>query len=169
VAIAGAGLVAVTSSRPWRHTRMRTNIIGVAVLTALLVTFPAFGRDHSILNGTWTLIPTESDFGGQPIIQTGTVTISDREGAIVLERNFQYAGADQTFFYRQSLGNEVNSTIHSGDVKTKTKWEHDVLTVTTTQAGDVTVESYHLAPNGTMTANVEIPGHPPITLHFERK
>jgi hypothetical protein len=148
---------------------MRTSIIGAAVLTILLVTLPAFARDHSILNGTWTLIPTESDFAGQPVIQTGTVTISDRDGAIVLERNFKYEGADQTFFYRQSLGNEVNSTIHSGDVKTKTKWEHDVLTVTTTQAGNVTVESYHLAPNGTMTANVEIPGHPPITLHFEKK
>ena len=148
---------------------MRTSIIGAAVLTILLVTLPAFARDHSILNGTWTLIPTGSDFAGQPVIQTGTVTISDRDGAIVLERNFKYEGADLTFFYRQSLGNELNSTIHSGDVKTKTKWEHDVLTVTTTQAGNVTVESYHLAPDGTMTANVEIPGHPPITLHFEKK
>jgi hypothetical protein len=138
-------------------------------LIAILLATSAFARDHSILNGTWTLIPTGSDFAGQPVIQTGTVTISDRDGAIVLSRNFQYAGATQTFFYQQSLGNEDNSTIRSGDVKTKTKWEHEVLTVTTTQAGNVTVESYHLAPDGSMTANVEIPGHAPVTLHFERK
>jgi hypothetical protein len=140
------------------------------ILTILLVTLPAFARDHSILNGTWTLIPTQSDFAVQPVIQTGTVSISDREGAIVLSRNFQYEGAHETLFYQQSLGNEDNSTIHSSkNLKTKTKWEHDVLTVTTTQPAGVTVESYHLAPDGTMTANVEIPGHPPITLHFERK
>ncbi len=139
------------------------------ILTALLLT-PAFARDHSILNGTWTLVPTQSDFAGQPVIQTGTITISDQQGSIVLSRNFQYDGADATTFYRESLGSQNNSTIHTNrDLKTKTKWEHDVLTVTTTQPGRVTVESYHLAPDGTMTANVEIPGHDPITLHFERK
>ncbi len=146
---------------------MRTS---VAILATVLVTLPAFPRDHSILNGTWTLVPTQSDFAGQPVIQTGTITISDQQGAIVLSRNFQYEGANATSFYKNSLGNQDNSTIHAGkDAKTKTKWEHDVLTVTTTEAGRVTVESYHLAPDGTMTANVEIPGHDPITLHFERK
>jgi hypothetical protein len=157
----------VTRWRQWRHTHMRTLTIAA---TILLVTFPTIARDHNILNGTWTLIPMQSDFAGQPVIQTGTVTISDREGAIVLARNFQYEGAHETFFYEQSLGNEDNSSIHSGkELKTKTKWEHDVLTVTTSQPGNVTVESYHLAPDGTMTANVEIPGHPPITLHFKRQ
>jgi hypothetical protein len=146
---------------------MRTS---VTILATLLVTFPAFSRDHNILNGTWTLVPAQSNFGGQPVIQTGTITIGDREGAIVLSRNFQYEGATATTFYKNSLGNQDNSTIHtSRDAKTKTKWEHDVLTVTTTEAGKVTVESYHLAPDGTMTANVEIPGHDPITLHFERR
>ena len=146
---------------------MRTK---VAILTTLLVTFPAFARDHSILNGTWTLVPAQSNFAGQPVIQTGTITISDQQGAIVLSRNFQYEGADSTSFYRESLGSQNNSTIHTNrDLKTKTKWEHDVLTVTTTQPGRVTVESYHLASDGTMTANVEVPGHDPITLHFERR
>jgi hypothetical protein len=141
----------------------------ILLIVSLMAT-SAFARDHSILNGTWTLVPTQSDFAGQPVMQTGTVIISDRDGAIVLERNFTYAGSSQTIFYKDSLGNEDNSTIHtSRDLKTKTKWEHDVLTVTTTRPEGVTLESYRLAADGTMTATVDIPGHPPITLHFERK
>lgn len=145
-------------------------ILSRAFLTVLLFATFAFARDRSILNGTWTLVPAQSTFEGQPVTQTGTVTISDREGAIVLERNFTYAGASQNFFYRDSLGNEDNSTIHtSRDLKTKTKWDHDVLTVTTIRPEGVTTESYRLGSDGNLTANVDIAGHPPVTLHFERK
>jgi hypothetical protein len=28
--------------------------------------FSAFARNHSALNGTWTLVPAKSDFAGQP-------------------------------------------------------------------------------------------------------
>ena len=58
---------------------MRTNsttIITGAVLTTLLFAFSAMARDHSTMNGTWTLVPTKSDFAGQPVVQTGTVTIN---------------------------------------------------------------------------------------------
>jgi hypothetical protein len=126
--------------------------------------------DHRTLNGTWTLVPAQSDFNGQPVMQTGTITIEDREGAIVVTRDFKYEGATGSFFYKDTLGNEDNSTIHSGaDLKTKTKWDHDVLKVTTTRSGHVTVETYRVAPDGTLTATVEVPGHPPATLRFERK
>ncbi len=64
---------------------------------------------------------------------------------------------------------ENNATIHSGkDLKSKTKWDHDVLKVLTTQSGVTTVESYTLNPDGTMTATVMVPSHPPITLLFQR-
>jgi hypothetical protein len=141
------------------------------IVTTLLFAVAAFATDRSILNGTWTLIPTKSDFQGQPVVQTGTVTISDHEGVTVISRSFAYEGATETFFYSDSTGSSRNSpTIHSGkDLKTKTKWEHDVLKVTTTLSGAVTVESYTLAADGTMRVDVERPDRKPMTLVFQRK
>jgi hypothetical protein len=52
--------------------------IAEAVLTMSLFAIPAFARDHNVLNGIWTLVPAMSDFAGQPVVQTGTVTIHDR-------------------------------------------------------------------------------------------
>src|SRR5579863_10487441 len=152
--------------------RMRTNSTTIvsAVLTTLLLVAPAFGRDHNDLNGTWTLVPTKSDFAGQPVVQTGTVTISDDRGVTVVSRSFRYEGATETFFYNDSIGSEFGSTVHSGkDLKSKTKWDHDVLKVTTTQSGAVTLESYALAADGSMTVSVERPEHKPITLVFQHQ
>lgn len=144
-------------------------MIAGAVMT-LLFTCSASAHDHSALNGTWTLLPATSDFGGQPAVQTGTVTISDDRGVIVISRNFQYEGAGETFFYRDSEGSENGGTIHTGkDLKSKTKWDHDVLKVTTTRSGAVTVESYMLVADGTMQVTVVRPEQKAITLIFERK
>jgi hypothetical protein len=132
--------------------------------------YPAFARDHSALNGTWTLVPAKSEFAGQPVVQTGTVTISDREGNITVTRSFVYEGATETFFYKDMTDSEHNATIHTGkDLKSKTRWDHDVLKVTTTQSGAITVESYSLAADGTMMVTVERPEHKPVTLVFQRK
>jgi hypothetical protein len=141
-----------------------------AVLTALLFALPAIARDHTALNGTWTLVPTRSDFAGQPVMQTGTVTINERQGNISVSRSFAYEGATETFFYRDLTDSENSATIHSGkEVKSKTKWDHDVLKVTTTEAGAVTVESYTLADDGTLMVRVERPDRKPITLFLQRK
>ena len=141
-----------------------------AVLTTLLFAFSAFARDHSALNGTWTLVPARSDFAGQPVLQTGTVTINDREGIIIVSRSFVYQGATETFFYNDLTDSEHNATIHTGkDLKSKTRWDHDVLKVTTTQSGAVTLESYTLAADGTMMVSVVRPDHKPITLVFQHK
>jgi hypothetical protein len=146
-----------------------TTITG-AVLSTLLFAFSAFAHGHTALNGTWTLVPVKSDFAGQPVIQTGTVTINERQGDITVSRNFAYAGAGDTFFYRDMTDSKNSATIHSGkELKSKTKWDHDVLKVTTTESGAVTVESYSLAGDGTMLASVERPDHKAITLVFERK
>jgi hypothetical protein len=140
------------------------------VLTTLLLAFSAFARDHSALNGVWTLVPAKSDFAGQPVVQTGTVTIADREGIIIVSRSFVYEGATETFFYSDVTDSEHNATIHTGkDLKSKTRWDHDVLKVTTTQSGAVTLESYTLAADGTMMVSVERPERKPITLIFQHK
>jgi hypothetical protein len=147
-----------------------TTLITGAVLTTLLVACSAFARDHSAMNGTWTLVPAKSDFAGQSVVQTGTVTISDRDGIIIVQRNFTYAGATETFFYRDITDAENNATIHTGkDLKSKTRWDHDVLKVTTTQPGAVTVETYSLAADGDMLATVLRADQKPITLVFQRK
>lgn len=139
-------------------------------MTTLLLAVSAFARDHTLLNGTWTLVPTKSNFAGQPVVQTGTVTINERQGIITVSRNFVYEGAGETFFYRDMTDAENNATIHTGkDLKSKTRWDHDVLKVTTTQSGAVTLESYTLAADGTMMVSVVRPEHKPITLVFQRK
>jgi len=139
-------------------------------LTTLLVTLSAFASNHSALNGTWTLVPAKSDFAGQPVVQTGTVRINDREGVVVVTRSFVYEGATETFFYDDSTGNSRNSTtVRTGNnLKTETVWDHDVLKVTTTLSGAVTQESYSLAADGTMLVSVLRPDHRPFTLVFQR-
>ena len=149
---------------------MKTYPIALATLTTLLLAFSAFARDHSALNGTWTLVPAKSDFAGQPVVQTGTVTIADRQGIIIVTRSFVYEGATETFFYRDITDANNNATIHTGkDLKSKTSWDHDVLKVTTTQDGAITIESYTLAADGTMLVSVVRPEHKPITLVFQHK
>jgi hypothetical protein len=64
----------------------------------LLLAIPGFARDHSAMNGTWTMVPAKSDFAGQPVVQTGTVTINDRHGIVTVSRSFVYEGASETFF-----------------------------------------------------------------------
>ena len=153
------------------RTSSTTTITGV-VLTTLLFAFPAFPHQHTALNGTWTLVPAQSNFAGQPVIQTGTVTIYERDGDITVSRNFKYEGVTDSFFYRDITDSENSATIHTGkELKSKTRWDHDVLRVTNTnkQSGAVTLESYTLAPDGTMLDSVERPDHTPITLVFERK
>jgi hypothetical protein len=151
------------------RTYSATTITG-AVLTTLLLACSTFARDRSSLNGTWALVPTQSDFAGQPVVQTGIVTISDREGIIIVSRSFVYEGATETFFYRDITDTENNATIRTGkDLKSKTKWDHDVLKVTTTQSGAITLESYTLAADGSMLVSVEKPEHKAITLVFRRK
>jgi hypothetical protein len=146
-------------------------IIG-SILTTLLFAASASAHQHTALNGTWTLVPAQSDFAGQSVIQTGTVTINERDGDITVSRNFKYEGASDTFFYRDLTDSENSATIHTGkELKTKTKWDHDVLKVTNTntQSGAVTLETYTLVPDGSMLVAVVRPDHKPITLLFQRK
>ena len=151
------------------RTYSTTRITG-AVLAILLCGFSAFARDHSALNGTWTLVPAKSDFAGQPVVQTGTVTINDRQGIITVSRKFVYTGATETYFYSDMTDAENNATIRTGkDLKSKTRWDHGVLKVTTTQTGAVTLETYTLAADGTMMVAVARPEHKPITLVFQHE
>ena len=144
--------------------------IAGAIVTVLLFTAPLSGRDHSALNGIWELIPARSNFAGEPTVQTGTVTIKSEDRIIVVERNFKYSGAGETYFYSDVTDANAGATIHSGkDLKSKTRWDHDVLNVTTTLNGAVTVERYNVAADGSMMVNVARPGRKSVELTFRRK
>jgi hypothetical protein len=137
---------------------------------AILVGNAAFGSDHHALNGTWKLIPARSEFAGEPVIQTGTVTINDREHNIYVSRNFTYEGQNQTVNYSFSTDGKENSSIHEGKAfKSKAKWEGDELKVTSTQDNVTSAERYRLSGDGTMMLIVERPGHRTLTLFFERQ
>ena len=150
--------------------RLSRTISGAA-LTIVLAAVSTFGSQrHQALNGTWTLVPTKSDFAGQAVFQTGTVTIDDRQGNITVARHFTYDGAAETIFYSFSTDGRENATIETGkDFKSKAKWEGDVLKVTTTRGGVTTVERYSLAADGTLLLKVEVPEHRPITLVLMQK
>jgi hypothetical protein len=149
-------------------TNSKITITGVALVLMCAISIQA--RDHSELNGTWTMLPAKSDFAGQPVVQTGTVTIHDSDGDIVISRSFKYEGATESVFYSDSTDGEHGDTFHTGkDLKSKTTWEHNVLVVKTTQSGAVTIESYSLAADGTMIDSVTRPNHKPIVLVFQRQ
>lgn len=143
----------------------------IAILMAgAFIGLPAFAHQHTALNGTWTLIPDKCDFAGQRAIQSGSVTIDERQGNITVSRNFAYREGTGTQFYSDMTDGENGATIRTGaDMKSKTRWDHDVLKVTTTQSGTTTVESYSLAPDGGMAVSVVRPGQKPATLYFRRQ
>lgn len=144
--------------------------VTLAVTVTLLCGFAALARDHNAFNGTWTLVPARSEISGEPVLESGTVTISDHEGNTNVTRNFAYKGAGQTYFYSDSVGNEHGATIHEGkDLKSKTTWDRDTLRITTTTSSGVTVETYTIGDDGMMVANVARPGAAALTLRFERK
>ena len=148
---------------------LKISITGAAGLI-LLFAASSLGREHSALNGTWVLAPAKSDFAGQPVVQTGTVTIADRQGIIIVSRSFVYEGATETFFYKDLSDAENGATIHTGkDLKSKARWDHDVLKVTTTLSGAVTLESYTLSADGSMMVSVVRPDQKPISLVFHRE
>jgi hypothetical protein len=139
-------------------------------LALVLFAASAIAANHHSLNGTWSLVPTRSTFDGEPAIQTGSVTINDREHNITVTRSFSYDGANESFAYSFSTDGRENSSIHQGKAfKSKAKWEGDVLRVTTTDNGTTTVERFSLAPDGALMLVVERQEHRPVTLFFERQ
>ncbi len=137
----------------------------------LVVTAALYAGDHQLLNGTWKLIPARAEFNGEPAIQTGTVTISDRQGNIYVSHNFTYTSDRQTVTYNSSTDGRANSSIHEGaGIKTKAKWDGEELKVTSKKDDAVTsTERYRLQQDGTLMLLVERPSHPTITLIFERE
>jgi len=128
----------------------------------------ALANDHHSLNGIWQLIPARSEFNGEPAIQTGTVTINDRERNIFVRRNFDFDSPNQSTSTSFSTDAREKTTIKEAGFKSKAKWDGHALTVTTTRSGETTLERYSLGDDGTMMLQLDRSGHQPETLYFQR-
>jgi hypothetical protein len=146
----------------------RKNFLVWAVAGALFAGL-AQANDHRTLNGVWQLIPARSEFNGEPVIQTGTVTINDRESNIYVQRNFNFDGPNQSTATSFSTDAREKATIKEPGFKSKAKWDGHVLTVSTTRGGETTLERYSLRDDGTMVLQLDRAGHQPETLYFQRR
>jgi hypothetical protein len=146
----------------------RNFLIGVATLA--VVAGSAFAANHHELNGTWQLVPARSEFNGESAIQTGTVTINDRERNIWVQRNFNFDAANQSTSTSFSTDAREKTSIKDKEqgFKSKAKWDGDVLKVMTTQDGNTITERYSLRPDGMMELQIDRTGHQPETLFFQR-
>jgi len=122
-----------------RRQPCRSFLAGTAALA--IVVGCALASNHHDLNGSWQLIPARSEFHGDPVIQTGTVTINDRQGNIYVSRNFSYDDANQSTKSTFSTDARERASIKEAGFKSKTQWKGDVLEVTTTRDGATTVEA----------------------------
>lgn len=125
---------------------------------------------HPNVNGTWSLQPTKSNFAGEPAMQTGTVTINDRQHHIYISRSFNFDNEAGGFEYSFTTDGQENSSIKNGKAfKSKAKWDDKVLVVKTTREGMTTTERYNLSADGMLVLTVERPGHPLQALYFQRQ
>ena len=151
-----------------RPQTRKTFFLSAAALALFAIS--AFAANHHSLNGTWTLIPDKSDFGGGKMIQSAMISINDRQHNISISRNFTSEGENTTASFTFNTDARENSTIHQGaDFKSKAKWDGDVLKVTTTRANGVETERYSLQPDGTMMMVIDRPDHRTLTLYFQRQ
>jgi hypothetical protein len=155
---------------PIRHIGHCLSVfLGIGAAALALFAGYALAANHHELNGTWQLVPERSEFHGEPIIKTGSVTIADREGNIYVSRNFKFDGVNQSTSSTFDTDAPARTSIKELGIRSKTEWKGDVLQVTTTRRGATTVERYSLSSDGIMVLTVDRPGHALETLLFERQ
>ena len=154
----------------WKQT-CRNFLTGAATLAifAGLGAGLSFASNHHVLNGTWQLVPSRSELHGEPAIQTGTVTINDREGNIYVQRNFDLDSANLSTSTSFATDARAKTSIKEPGFKSKAKWDGDVLKVTTIHEGISTVERYSLRDDGAMMLQIDRTGHQPEILFFEHQ
>ena len=148
---------------------LKSGIYFLVVCIASLVSTTTVLRasDHQALNGTWRLIAARSEFGGEQAIQTGSVTISDRQRNVYVSRDFTFEGDNVTVSSNFRTDGPENSSIHQGkSFKSKAKWEGNELRVTSTRDNITSTERYSLSGDGTLMLVVERPGRRTMTLFF---
>ena len=143
-----------------------TAVAGLAIFAGL-----GFAANHHQLNGTWQLVPSRSELNGEAAIQTGAVTINDREGNVSVSRTFNFDDATHSVTTSFDTDSRRNATIKDKETgfKSKAKWDGDVLKVNTLHGGMTTSERYSLLGDGTLMLQVDRNGHPSETFYFQRQ
>jgi hypothetical protein len=139
---------------------------------AILVSFSAFcwaSSSRHELNGTWSLVPAKCQFGGEPALQTGTVTIYDRENNVYVSESYTYEDAGRSISYSFDADAPRNASISAPNLKRKAKWDGNVLKLISTKDNATTVERFSLAGDGSLILTVDRPSHTPETLVFQRQ
>jgi hypothetical protein len=151
-----------------RGKNCKNFLMGAATLA--LIAGSAWAANHHQLNGVWDLVPTRSILNGERAIETGTVTINDREGNVFVDRNFNFDDANRSVSTDFTTDARHNTSIKDASgFKSKAKWVGDVLQVSTLHDGITTVERYSLLGDGTMMMRVDRTGHPSETLYFQHQ
>lgn len=150
------------------QSKVRRSLLTAAAALAVFAG-NALAVNHHELNGTWQLIPERSEFHGERVIKTGSVTIADREGNIYVSRSFNFDGVNQSTSSTFDTDARAKTSIKEPGIRSKTEWKGDALQVTTTQNGATTVERYSLSADGIMVLTVDRPGHAAETLLFGRE
>jgi hypothetical protein len=149
-----------------RNRSCKTFVVTAGILALFSGLAWAGRRD---LNGTWTLIAPRSTFNGEPAMTAGTVVINDFEDNISLAENFTYANPLQQATASFSIEGRHNEKIRQGNLEARAKWDHETLEVDATENGVPQVQRFNLLPDGTMMMTLERPGHPTVSLLFERQ
>src|SRR5512135_1615903 len=91
----------------------------------------SFASNHHELNGTWQLVPSRSELNGERAIQSGSITINDREGNVWVSRTFNFDDANRSVTTSFDTDARHNASIKDKDsgFKSKAKWEGNVLKV----------------------------------------
>lgn len=144
-------------------------ILTVTVFAVLLCSMPMMAADHDALNGTWTLVPAQSNFGSYPAIQSGKITISNQGDTTTVSRSFKYGDNGEEVFYRDMTQTEGAPPISASDLNSQTSWSGDNMKVNTTHGNSNVVETYSMAPDGNLVVTVTHGNQSPETLVFTRK
>ena len=82
--------------------------------------------------GTWKLNVETSDFGPMPRLEKGTMTIDHSEPNVQFSNDATGPRGQQTTKFKYMTdGSEVSNTNGSSEMKSKAKWDGDVLTIET--------------------------------------
>lgn len=144
-------------------------ILTVSVFAILLCSMPMLAADHDALNGTWTLVPAQSNFGSNPAIQAGKITISKQGDTTTVSRAFRYGDNGEEIFYRDMTQTQGAAPLTASDLKSETSWSGDMMKVDTVHGNTNVTETYSLAPDGNLVVTVAHGDQPPETLVFTRK
>lgn len=135
----------------------------LAAVALALAPLPAAARPN--LTGNWKMVPARSDFGAMPAPTSYEQKIEHNDPDLKVTVAQKGARGDQTNeFNYNTKGKETSNTMRGSALKSKAKWQGDVLMIDSKldiQGNVVSIaDSYELAPDGnslTVTRKMNTP------------